>query len=165
MHWLNRVSRVFDYALNIFFFIGGVVLVCIMLVVCAEIAMRYFLGIVHVWEVQICGDSLVWIAFLPAGLVLKENRHVRVDLVVNIVSPRIRHVLNLITTALGLVTCLTLTYYSAHVTWDHFAKAIYEYNILVIPKGPLLSIIPLSSLLLSVEFLREFLSSWKPKRA
>lgn len=162
---MNKVSKVFDHVLDVFFFIGGALVVVVGLMICAEVAMRYFLGIVHVWEVQIGGDSLLWITFLGAALVLKEDKHVRVDIVFNNVSPRIRHALSLIISTLGLVSCLVLTYYSAQVTWDHFARGVCEHNILVIPKGPLMIIIPIGSFLFSIEFLRKILSYWKPVRA
>ena len=125
-----------------------------MLAVCLEIVMRYFLNRPLVWMTQFTEYGLLFVTFLGAAWLLKNEGHVTVDLVLAILSPRARAVFNVSTSAIGVAICGVLTLYGGMVTWQHFYKGYVEIKIVSIPLAPILFVIPLGSFMLFVQFAR-----------
>jgi len=54
-----------------------------------------------------------------------------------------------------------LTYYGVKVTWDQFARGMYNPTLMEFPRGPLLLIIPVGTFFLLMEFIRRALKNFK----
>ncbi len=163
-----KVSAIFDYILTLFGFLTSALIIFLMLSVCTEVVMRYFLNRPQVWTVEIAEYTLLWITFLGAAWVLKKEGHVKMDIVLGQLKPGTQAVVNIITSVIGVIICLVLTWYSAEITWDHYQRGIYEpATLLDLPKAPIMVIIPVGSFLLLIQFLRrsyDYLGSWRASR-
>ena len=157
----------FDGILNLCSVLVALVLVFMMLAVAYEVVMRYFFVQPTLWVLEIVEWSLVWIAFLSAAWVLRAEGHVKMDIILERLNPRVQTIINVITSILGALVCLTLVWYSSQVTWDHFVRGVLEPRFLPVPKAPLLIIIPIGTFLLLIQFLRRafnFLGAWREPR-
>ena len=80
-------------------------------------------------------------------------KHHKIDLLVDRLNHRHRIVLETITSIVGAVVCLIITWFGIIVTWDHLQRGVYTATDLEIPWAPLLAVIPLGTLALSIQFL------------
>lgn len=147
---------IFDRIIDFMAFLAGILLVVAVLIVCWEIAMRYFVRQPLVWMVEVCEYILFSIAFLGAPWLLKKGGHVSVDVVTEHLGPKMQGVMRRIAMASGVIV-------SAIICWFSFATALecYRTGVLVtktinVPKHYFLFLICLGYLCLLFEFVRQF---------
>lgn len=150
----TKIGSLFDKILRVLFVLACVLLIFVMLSVCLEIVMRYFVGRPQSWVVEISSYSLLFITFLSAGWVLRREGHVKIDLVLDLLSPRLRFGLNTITSVLSALMWLVITWYAGEATWDMYQTSERICTILEPLKYPLFAIIPVGSFILFIQSLR-----------
>jgi TRAP-type C4-dicarboxylate transport system permease small subunit len=99
--------------------------------------------------------AMLYIPFLGAAFVLKEDGHIRIDLVITFLSERSRGWLNVVTSFVGGVVMLTYTWFGAQVTLDYFKRGVPSLESLKTPMFLILMIIPIGGLLFSIQFFRQ----------
>ena len=160
----NKVTNIFDRTNNTLFLLAGVLIIFVMLAVGAEVTMRFFFDRGTIWVQEISQYSLLFITFLGAAWVLKIERHVKIDLLLNRLNPKVQALLNMITSTLCTIACSIITWYGVRVAWDYFQAGYYFSTPLETPQFIVLGIIPIGSFLLVIQFLRRtygFLEGWK----
>ncbi len=159
----QRIVSVFDRILDIFFYISTIVLGAVAAIVLADIILRTFFGRPVEGTIELTGYGLVYITFLGAAWLLRDEGHVIVDLVIHQVDPRTQRILHIIASMLGTIMCLILTWYSARATWYAFATGYRGVAELEMPLFPLLITIPIGIFLLSIQFMRRTYGFFKGK--
>ena len=153
--WLLRImSRAFDHVLNITALLAGMLVVFQMLIVCWDVILRYFFNSPTSWVPEISAYTVLWIPFLAAGWILRRDGHVKMDLLLGRLRPNARSELNIVTSSIAAIVCLILTYYGVKVVIDLYRTNFHTQTGLMLPKWPIISVIPLSTYLLFVEQLR-----------
>lgn len=131
---------------------------------CMDVILRYCFNRPIHWMLEITEYILLYIPFLGAGLVLKEDGHIRVDIFINHLSWRVRKRLHLLTSFIGGFVMLTYTYFGGQVTWDHFKRGVPALESLKTPLFLILMIIPIGSFFFAVQFFRQMVQVHrKPK--
>ena len=164
MNILTKSGHIFDRIIGFLFFLAAVILALGVLIIGVDVVLRYFFGKPLGWVIEAVAFSLLFITFLGAAWVLKIDRHVKVDLALNLLSPGPRAMLNITTSLLGGLICLTLAWYSGHLTWDLFLSGERTVTILESYKAPLVAVIPFGSFMLSIQFFRRayhFFMNWR----
>ena len=132
-----------------------VLVVLVMLVVCADVFLRYFFNSPVFWVLESTQFALVFITFLGTAWVLKNDGHVRMDIMLNRLSQRTQDRINIVTSILCAVACLVVTWYGVKVWWDYYQINYIYAGSLKIPAYFLVAVIPIGSLLLFIQFLRK----------
>ena len=162
---LKRINTFFDRIIVSFAYLGCVFFAFIVLCVATDVLMRYFLNRSITWSVEIAQYLLMCITFLSAAWVLKEERHVWLDIVVNHFGPKNRAAVNTITSILGAIICAVICWYGASNAWFHFKEGTVIVEMILKPlKGPMLLPIPIGFFLFSIQFMRRaygFLKIWR----
>ncbi len=164
MKLISKLTSFFDATINLLALLGAVILVFTLLVVNYEVVARYVLNQPSAWELEVVEYSLLYLAFLGAAWVLRNDGHIRMDLVLNRLEPRVQVWLNIITSLIGAIICFIITWYGVKVTWDHFQAGLYFAAYLKPPKYIILAIVPVGCFLLSIQFLRMtygYIRSWR----
>ena len=154
MEILRTTGRLFDRLLDILMVLAIAILIFGWLSVCFEVIMRYFAGRPQIWVIETVEYIQLYICFLGAAWLLREEGHVKVDVLLNRLSPRNQDLLNSITSGLATILWLVLTWYTGGTTINALQKGLYTATILEIPKAPLYAIMPVGSFLLCVQFSR-----------
>ncbi len=154
MKLLTKVATIFDRTVDLLSNLASIILIFMMLAVGADVVMRYFFSRPMVWLNEVVGALLLYFTFLVATWVLRREGHVRMDLVVRRLSPRVQTILDIIASILGVIISLVLMWFGAQVTLEHWQKGLYIPTQLDIPNAYILVIIPIGSFLLFVQFLR-----------
>lgn len=164
MKLLRKKNSIFDLILDSLAFVGGALLILAMLAVSYDVVMRYFLHRPSLWIFEMTEYSLLYMTFLGTAWVLKKERHVRMDLVLNRLNPRSQALANVLTSIVGAIICLVIAGYGAKVTWAYVQYGYHSSSPLKFPQGPILAIIPVGSFLLFIQFLRRahgYLGQWR----
>ena len=150
-----HLDRFFDVILRGLAGLSGVLLVYVMLSVTLDVIMRYFLNKPQFWVGELAEYALLYITFTGTAWVLKRDSHVKIDILYAFLRQRHIHILGLVSSIIGIFICAVLTYYGTKVTLDHFERGIYNPTLMEFPKGPLLIIIPIGTLLLMIQFIKK----------
>ena len=166
-NFTTGTTAIFDKIIDIMAIGGAVILVGMALLVSADVVMTYFFSspIEHVLEFT--EYSLVYVTFLSAAWILKIDRHVKMEGVLNQLSPRTRLLINFITSILGAIVCVILFWYGFRGAWDYFQRGLSFPGGPRIPQTPVLAPIVIAYLLLFIQFLRrsyEFLTQWRVRK-
>ena len=157
------MKAIFDKLLKAGAFIGASLLIFIMLSICVELLFRR-MGRPLMWVMEVTEYSLLYITFLGAAWVLESEGHVKMDIIINALNPKIQALLGIITSIVGSAMSLYLVVYGIKVTWDYFERGVVECTPLLTPTYIILLIIPLGSIPLFIQFLRRtygYLVLWK----
>ena len=154
MKFLNMLAAVFDRILGCMALIAAILLTFTMLSVTTDVVMRYVLDRPMLWVVEITEYILLWIPFMGAAWLLKHDGHVKVDILLSRLNPRVQTRLSTITSLLGMMICLVLVWYGIKVTWNYFIEGRYVYSPLSIPTAYVMGIVPLGSFVLLIQFIR-----------
>jgi TRAP-type C4-dicarboxylate transport system permease small subunit len=150
----TKIGRIIDRIVDAFAFAAGLVLTFILLSVCLEVIMRYFLNRPLQWVIEITEYALLYITFLGTAWLLKREGHITVDVILVRLSPKTRAILGIFSSVIGVIVCVCFVWYGTEVAWDHFRRGVYNPTVLEFPKAPIIAIIPIGSLVLLVQFLR-----------
>ena len=156
---------IFDKFLNGGFLLSSALLIFILLSLCAEVVMRYFVGHPFGWVIEVVSLSLIFIPFLGAAWLLKKDGHVKMELVLECLNPRAQSMLNIFTSVLSALLWLVIAWYGGEVTFGAFQSGEHiPLSILEPLKAPLFMIIPIGSFLLFIQSIRNifrYLRSWR----
>lgn len=144
--------------------VGAAIFVFITLSICAEVVLRYGFNSPLSWVVEVSEYALLWMTFLATAWVLREGGHVRVDILMQLLSPAALRVCGLLSAGSGIVASLILVVFGANATWTAFVRGSFKSTGLDIPTWMVVIIIPVGSLLLLLRFLRLFVEYYRRSR-
>ena len=152
---LTKAGKAFDRLLDFFAVLAGIVAAFITVAVSAGIITRFVFNRPMSWVIEISEYSLLYIAFLSAAWVMKNNQHVSVDLVYNWFTPKNKVIADLFTSILGGLVFLIVTYYGFKVTRNQYITKYFTPTFLEAPKFIVTLIIPVGSFLLLIQIIRK----------
>lgn len=165
MNFVRTFLRAWNGLQNAVAVVAGVLFWVLMLIVNYEVGSRY-LGRPTVWVSEISSILVLFLPFLIAGWVLREEGHVKMDLLVERFSPRIRAGLQFYTSLLGFLVMLVVAGAGVMTTVSWIGNRTP--TMLMLPRAPIVAVIPLGCFFLSVQFLIRALASygrWKALRS
>lgn len=106
------------------------------------------------WVIEISEYILLWSTFIGITWVLKEDDHIKIDLLINYLSNNYKQWIGLITYFIGFFLFLSVTLYSSLEIFDIYSRGILYVKMLKIPKYLLLICIPFGTLLLTIQYFK-----------
>lgn len=154
MKRLTKAGAVFDRLMGILMYVACVIFTFTMLLVCTDVIMRYTMNHPISWAMEVCEYILVGIASLGMAWLLKEEGHVKVDVLLNQLKPRPQALLTGITSALGALAVLIIASYGLLETIHLMEMGAVETGILRIPKFYLLFPLTTGTFLFFIQLVR-----------
>jgi TRAP-type C4-dicarboxylate transport system permease small subunit len=148
----NIWSKALDWVEDILAWIAGICIVAMMLAISYSVIARFVFNAPQPAVIELSGYLLLYTTFLGVPWLLRNDGHVKVDLLISKLGPRARRVFDTVTSVFGLVVALVLLWRGVLVTIDFYARGMKVFNILATPQYILLAVIPVGSLLLAFEF-------------
>ncbi|MFC2069520.1 TRAP transporter small permease [Chloroflexota bacterium] len=151
---LKKIGWFFDISINSFAVLASVLLIFLWgLILVTVIARMPLFNYSILWSIDFVELGLVGVAFLGAAWVLGKEGHVRVDILVSRLKPRVRIIFSIINSITGLVICLILSWYGFKVVINHYQMGLINYEaMLKMLTWPQYAIIAVGSLLLVFQF-------------
>ena len=162
---LRKLSKTLDVAENVFAFLGCVLLLVATVTVVLEVTFRYFFQHSFVWVNELNEYILLYIPFLAASWLLRQNGHISVDILDEKLSPRWRFILDILIACIGIFVSAIFIWYGTKVTVDAWVRDVRSLTVMKTPQVFVFFIIPVGSLLLLLEFVRKLLNAIRGKTA
>lgn len=144
----------FDGLIDIMATLAGVILVFITAAVCYTIGMRFLLRQTTIWIIPITEYALLWIVFLGATWLLREKGHITTDILYTHLNEKTKHTLDGIMFIVGGLTCITMVFLGMIHVWQCITGGVTDVRAITVPKTAIFIIIPIGSILLTIQFFR-----------
>ena len=151
----SRASHAYGRLLAALALGGCAVMFAMMLVIVADVALRNLAlpglprGID--WSNEVSELMLYLTTVLVAPWLLRQGQHIRVDILLTALPPRMAWYLEWVADTLGLACCLFMAWYGSRATWASWSSGALNIKTLVTPEWWSLAPLPAMFLLLSVE--------------
>ena len=146
--------KFFDKLSDAMAVLAGVLLVLISAAMCYTIFMRFVFRQTTIWITPMSEYALLWIVFLGTTWLLREGGHITTDVIYIHLSEKAKRYLNLIMSIVGGLACALLLYLGIAHTCDCILHGVTDVRAMTVPKSAVFIIIPIGSLLLTVQFFR-----------
>ena len=117
-----------------------------------DVLTRYFFDMSSPWAFDLSEYALVWVTFLGAPWVLMQDRHVRIEILVDVLPPPAQRVLGVLVCVTAMAACAVLTWRTGIAAIEYYERNVMMPRIWRIPRYLPYCIIPLSSALLTLGF-------------
>ena len=154
MNFFQQTGRLMDMVLVCFTWFSGILMIFALISVCIDVVLRYFFNSPTGWVLQISEYILLYIPLLSAAYVLKEDGHIKVDILLSFLSQRMQALFDTVTSILGAGVLLILTYYGAVVSYDFYVRKVITLKYLKIPEFFVIMVIPVGCLMFALQFIR-----------
>lgn len=164
MKFFVKLGKLFDSINIIMVVISAVLLLGLTFIVGADITLRYLFNRPLGWVKEVSEYTLVGMGFLVAAWILRDDGHVKMDLVLNKVRPRVQTMMNIITSIISTIIVFIITWFTMRVIVDFYRTKLVAPTVLEPPKWILLTPILVGCFLLGVQFVRRtyaFIGKWK----
>lgn len=149
---MHRLSAGFERLLNVLAAIAALILLAMVILVTSDIVLRNLTRTGFAWSNEVSEYALYLVTLLTAPWLLRRGQHVRVDLVLVMVPPRVAWMMEAASDMLGIAVCLLMTRSGLIMTYQSWQLGSITIKNLVFPEWWLLAPLPLGFLLLAIEF-------------
>lgn len=157
------IYRVFDGITTFLAVVSGILLFVVTMMITIAVVLRYFFGQSVAWSTEFAEYFIYLAVVMATPWVLKLDKHVRVDAVINLLGPKTRWVLDIINNFLGILMSLALLYFSYMATYENYVKGTMNIRVTPIPKWIPLVFMPIMAALLIFQFSYKFYCAVKTK--
>jgi TRAP-type C4-dicarboxylate transport system permease small subunit len=125
----------------------------LLLLVFHEVIVRYVFDSPTLYSVEISEYLLVFVAFMSAGWALKENRHVQVRFVVNLLPRKVQWILDVCTSVLAMVFCAILVWKGGRIALTAYTGDYHSSSLLNVPLWIPYAFIPFGALVMGLQYI------------
>ena len=150
----KRFWNFFDRLTDVMAALAGVILIFITAAVCYTIGMRYLFTKTTIWIMQTTEYALLWIVFLATTWLLRDGGHITTDLIYAHLNKKTKHILDCIMFVIGGLACAIMIYFGIDYTHECILKGVTDVRAVTVPKWTIFIIIPIGSILLTIQFFR-----------
>ena len=154
---LDRLSLQYGRFLAALSLLGCAILMAMMLVIVADVALRNLAlpGMPQglAWSTEISELMLYLITMCVAPWLLRQGQHIRVDIVLQAIAPRLAWRLEWVGDLIGLGCCAVIAWYGTQAAWSSYLSGAVNIKTLVTPEWWALAPLPFVFVLLGIEMI------------
>jgi TRAP-type transport system small permease protein len=154
---MKSLSDFYDSLLETLFLAACGVLFLMMLMICADVFLRNvpLISSVHglPWADEVSEYMLYLVTMLAAPWLLRQGRHIRVDIVLHAVPAKVGWAFEWLTDAIALVCCVIMVVAGSEAAYTSYSSGMLTIKTLVTPEWWSLAPLPFAFLLLAIEVL------------
>ena len=153
---MNRLSDAFGRLYDALAVTAALILLSMVIIVTGDILLRNLVVRGFVWSNEVSEYSLYLITLMAAPWLLRRGGHVRLDLLLTALPRRGAWILEAVGDVIGFVVSLLMLRYGTLMTFEAWRNGSITIKNLVFPEWWLLAPLPLTFLLLAIEFIFRF---------
>lgn len=151
------MDRAWGEVLEAFALVACALIGLMALMICADVLLRNVRLISGVdglsWSNELSELGLYLITMLAAPWLLREGRHIRVDIVLRAIPRKAGWVCEWVSDTIAFACCVTVVIYSGRATWESFSQGSITIKTLVMPEWWTQAPLPVAFALLAIEVL------------
>jgi len=117
------------------------------------------------WSNEMSETGLYLLTMLAAPWLLREGRHIRVDILLRVLPKPVGWTCEWLSDAIAFACCLCVVFYGVRATWESYSQGSITIKTLVLPEWWTLAPLPAAFVLLAVEVLLRMRRLWLGDRA
>ena len=145
--------------------------ICVVLVNC-NVIMRYFFNSPIRWAEEVVTSLFVWTVFIGSAYAYRKHSHLGVDILVNILPPKVKKVVKAVMSVVELLVLVMLTVISSqyvyHLIFNRTGKLkVVMTDLLRVPKWWTGIAVPIGfglSVVYSIYFIVKNVKAWQAKK-
>lgn len=102
---------------------------------------------------ELSEDALYLITILAAPGLLRRGQHIRIDILLRMMPPKLAWVLEWVGDVIGIVCCAFFVWYGLRVTLASYASGSISIKTLIMPEWWILAPMPVCFLMIAIEFI------------
>jgi C4-dicarboxylate transporter, DctQ subunit len=161
MNLWQKVNRYYDGFLNACGVISGSIITLVTILTCVSVVMRYLIHKPLAWDIEVTGYCLLFTACMGTAWLLKEDGHIKVEIIFEKLSPRLKRLFLIIISSFCTLVGLVITWYATASTIDCLKRHALFSGSLGFPKAVIMGAIAFAFLTLTIETSRKILASLK----
>ncbi len=146
--------RLFDKLIDAMAALAGGILVFITAAVCYTIFMRFLFKQTTIWIIPMTEYALLWIVFLGTTWLLREGGHITTDIIYVHLDEKAKRTLDCTMSVIGGLTCALFVYLAIVHLCDCLIHGVTDVRAVTVPKSAVFIVIPIGSILLTIQFFR-----------
>ena len=166
---MKKLESAYGRLLEVFALAACALILGMMLMICADVFLRNVRivpGMVGIeWANEISEAMLYLIALLTAPWLMRRGQHIRVDVLLRAVPPRLGWGLEWLVDALAMACCAIIAWYGVRAALGSWQAGSLSIKTLVTPEWWLLSVLPVAFLALTLEMVFRMRRLWLAPRA
>jgi len=156
MRWFRSLGNIVDLIAKWLGYSASVLVPLAAAIVLFEITMRYIFNAPTLWVHETSGFLFAALSLLAGAYCLREDGHVKMDFLYARWSPRVRAIVDILTTPLPAVFCAILLWKGGVHAWLSVKALETSSSAWEPPLWPFKLILPLAALMLSAEVMVKF---------
>jgi len=153
---MTRLSLAFGRLFDALAVAAALILLAMVVVVTADIVLRNTVAMGFSWANEVSEYALYLMTLLTAPWLLRRGQHVRLDIILTLVPPRVAWLMEAVGDLLGFAVCVVLIRYGIAMTYDSWRLGAITIKNLVFAEWWLLAPLPVTFALLAIEFVFRF---------
>jgi len=149
---VSKISAAFGRLFDALAIAAALILLVMVVLVTADILLRNMTRTGFPWANEVSEYALYIMTLLTAPWLLRRGQHVRIDLLLSIVPPRVAWLMEAAGDVIGFLVCMVMVRYGYHMTVDAARIGSLTIKNLVFAEWWLLAPLPLFFALLALEF-------------
>ena len=166
---MGKLESAYGRLLEVLALAACALILGMMLMICGDVFLRNVRivpGMVGIeWANEISEAMLYLIALLTAPWLMRRGQHIRVDVLLRAVPPRLGWGLEWLVDMLAMACCAIIAWYGVRAALGSWQAGSLSIKTLVTPEWWLLSVLPVAFLALTVEMLFRMRRLWLAPRA
>lgn len=154
MRPIKKSNSIFDWVIYALAILAAALIIFIVIATTTEIVSRLTLNHSISGILEITEYCLLFMTFLGAAWVLREEGHVKIELILSRLGTRTQCILNIVTSIIALIICIIVTWYGIKVTWEYYETGYLLSTVLKPASFYLFAVIPLGMFLLAIQLIR-----------
>jgi TRAP-type C4-dicarboxylate transport system permease small subunit len=152
---LQRLSSGFGHLLSALAALGCALLFVMLAIIVGDVGLRNIAvpGLPRglSWANEISELLLYAVTMCVAPWLLRQGQHIRVDILLRAIPPKLAWALEWLGDAVGLLCCLLLAWFATQAAWSSYRSGAVNIKTLVTPEWWSLSPLPVIFVLLAIE--------------
>jgi len=151
---LNKTNHLIDLIIDFMSLIGRFLLVAITILVFVDIVTLKLFDYSLSWIFEVNEYSLLFITFLGAAFVLRRDEHIKLDLVLNLLSNKQRRIVEIVNSFIGMIISLIVTIGGFIAVINLYERNVLTEGVISMPRYLIVMIIPIGLLFVTIHFFR-----------
>ena len=161
---MNRLSVTFGRLFDALAVLAALILLFMVILVTADILLRNLTRTGFPWANEVSEYALYGMTLLTAPWLLCRGQHVRIDLLLSMVPPRVAWLMEAAGDVIGFLVCVVMVRYGYHMAADSFRIGSLTIKNLVFAEFWLLAPLPIAFALVAIEFMFRLDRLWRAPR-
>lgn len=153
---MQKLSDIYGRLLDALAAAAALLLLAMVIIVTGDILLRNLFVSGFVWANEVSEYALYLITLLTAPWLLRRGQHVRLDLILTAVPRRVAWLMEAAGDIVGFLVCIVMIRYAWLMTFEAYRNGSITIKNLIFPEWWMLAPLPVSFLLLAIEFVFRF---------